>query len=75
MRTIDKINKLNKYRPWFWLAGLAGAIILSRFVSKESFDSIEISANIQVAFAIISVLGMIALVYLGYVLGRKIDSH
>lgn len=75
MKLIDRINKLNKYRPYFWLAGLAGAIVVSRFVSKDSFANIEISYNIQLALGIISVCGMVVLVYLGYVLGRKIGNN
>ena len=75
MRTIDRINKLNRYRPYFWVAGIIGAIIFSRFIASDSFDNIVFPVYIQVAFAIISVVGMIAIVYLGYILGKKIDHN
>jgi hypothetical protein len=67
------MKNLNKYRHWFWLAGGIGALILSRFINSKTFDFI-VPQTIVIVLGVISVIGMIVLIMLGYILGRKLDK-
>lgn len=74
MSIIQKMNKWNKHRVWFWVAGMIGAVIFSRFVSRSNIGQISIPLYMQIVLAIISVGCMGVLVWLGYILGKKIDN-
>jgi hypothetical protein len=68
------MKKLNKYRIWFWLVGIIGALVISRFFNSNTLSNINIVIPhfVEISLEIFSIVGMAFLVVLGFLLGRKL---
>lgn len=67
------MNKLNKYRYLLWVVGLIGAVALAMLFRTIKMPSLTIPMYVDIAMAILFGIGMLVLVVLGYIVGRKLE--